>query len=108
MDTSNPQGEALPLSLPERITRLENSVVALAKTAEMLASSGAGADPGFMAKVKFVMEKFFPHDNPGAVVARKPNEPQKFVPMIDAAGHQVFDQVTGNPVFRPADPMPQA
>lgn len=53
------------------------------------------------AHVRFIMEKYFANEKPVMPVLLDPAAKPEFEPMLDAQGRQIFDSVTGNPVFKP-------
>jgi hypothetical protein len=104
-NSSDEPTAATELSIPERLARAEQAIGGLAK----LLNSGQSADLSALAamapKIRHVIEKYFPHDDPSPVVARKAPATPQFVPALDAGGHQMVDPATGWPIFKPQLPI---
>lgn len=84
-------------SLVERVTALETAVDDL----QDRPVAEGGSDDATMAHIKFVLEKYFGNEKPPVALKPKaPNAPPEMEPMIGPDGKQVYDPVSGNPVYR--------
>lgn len=92
-------------SLADRLDTMDQRISTLEKSSSSAPKNDLPAD--FLDRVKFVLEKYFPHDLPPKPLKPAAGAEQpKFVPMLDATGRPMTDPMSGNPIYRPADPNP--